>query len=1062
MNPGPRAHAITNLACFMLLAGPALAANVAADDACPSGPVLLLEDEPITAWQVFTCRTVLADGGVTVAAGGALKLIDSTLRIGGASPTLTLQSGGTFESTRSRLEPAAGAPPFQGVFLPGSSADLSDSSIFDSAGLRILSGDVTLEDVQVRRTVGVGIRIEGSNPQLRRVAVQGGSTGIEIIGGSAPTLEEVDFLHSTTAGLRVSSPAPITCEACSFLTAGAPIVMTGPGNATLRNTSFDPSVSGVRLESSTTGAPHLRLIDSPYAAVDHTLSAGATLATVWTVRARAVDEAGTPLQDALVRVRDARGLPLLQATTAADGLTPPFLLVDTILHGALPVTENNPWTFLASKGDRVGNLVTDVHASHRTTTEALSIAAPLETDEEPPLWDSTGAGLLHPHPRPGFSGDGSVALTWAPADDPGPPHRGIDDYEVAWTGPSAGTTRTTLRSTTIPGLAAGNYSFRVRAADLSGNPSAFSDPLAILVDPTAPLVGVTFETLPTTATASNRPVRVRPTAADVQSGVESAHVRIQDHAQWMPLTTYFDLPAEGTYNITVQATNRAGVPGETRRSVVVDARGPSIVTTLTPGVPDGQAGWFTRGPVTVTLKAIDDGRSGLDRLEYRLDGGAWTPYSTAVNIAAGDHWVTARAVDRANNTSLWEGRVALDSTPPAVTVKVGGEKNANGWFSHPPNVVVDATDATSGVSSVEHRWGTGPWIRIESPFSVSSSGDLSLSFRAVDRAGHASVAAPLPLLVDLDDPVAPIVRFVAQSDGRLNVDWRARAPSDLTSGIAQVELQLADLNGAIRSKTPLDAEALQQTVTPPAGALRARIIVEDSGGRNATTPWIPVMVPHVAATLDAADVVKARSATLLRYAPTDGFDVAEVRFFIDDQLVAATATEPFTLEWQTRSYVDGVHTVRMEARSLEGAVDHVLITYEVRNDYAHVMVDHAAPLALALIVGVAFAAIAGWALLRSRPTTVTPDAGPPRGQLALVGLAATLLILILLVPVQPWSDALTLAWLWLAMAGVVGIGVQALYLRIRAAKMVPPSEPRLKRATGITTDYDAPWKEDRV
>ncbi|MRT44777.1 glycosyl hydrolase, partial [Xylella fastidiosa subsp. multiplex] len=58
------------------------------------------------------------------------------------------------------------------------------------------------------------------------------------------------------------------------------------------------------------------------------------------------------------------------------------------------------------------------------------------------------------------------------------------------------------------------------------------------------------------------------------------------------------------------------------------------------------------GNARVTVSAVDEGGSGVDRIEYSLDGGPYLAYTAAVTVdRAGSHTVAYRASDKAGNTS---------------------------------------------------------------------------------------------------------------------------------------------------------------------------------------------------------------------------------------------------------------------------------------------------------------------------------------------------------------------------------------------------------------------------
>ena len=112
-----------------------------------------------------------------------------------------------------------------------------------------------------------------------------------------------------------------------------------------------------------------------------------------------------------------------------------------------------------------------------------------------------------------------------------------------------------------------------------------------------------------------------------------------------PLSGVGANPKVGLYandsNATVTTRNDAVFEYFRITPGVPDTTAPTSAAALNPATP-GPGGTYT-GPVTVTLTGSDNtGGSGLDKLEYRLDGGAWTTYTTPVPVSA-----TGRAHARA-------------------------------------------------------------------------------------------------------------------------------------------------------------------------------------------------------------------------------------------------------------------------------------------------------------------------------------------------------------------------------------------------------------------------------
>ncbi|MGH3385206.1 MAG: ThuA domain-containing protein [Nocardioidaceae bacterium] len=88
---------------------------------------------------------------------------------------------------------------------------------------------------------------------------------------------------------------------------------------------------------------------------------------------------------------------------------------------------------------------------------------------------------------------------------------------------------------------------------------------------------------------------------------------------------------------------------------LLDDTAPTVTATLDPPAPNGDPAPGYEGtyhsPVTVTLDATDEG-SGVETVEYSLDGGDWKAYTEPFTVEdEGAHTVDFRATDGAGNTS---------------------------------------------------------------------------------------------------------------------------------------------------------------------------------------------------------------------------------------------------------------------------------------------------------------------------------------------------------------------------------------------------------------------------
>jgi|GEM_PF-5237206 len=141
---------------------------------------------------------------------------------------------------------------------------------------------------------------------------------------------------------------------------------------------------------------------------------------------------------------------------------------------------------------------------------------------------------------------------------------------------------------------------------------------------------------------------------------------------------------------------------------------------------------------TVTLSA--EGGSGTRTVQYRVDGGPWTPYSGPFVVEeSGEHVVEAAASDSSGNVApVATARFSIDRDAP--TVRLEGNLTASaGW----PWIGFHAVDNGSGVASVTATLdGAAVAVDLEAgTIEVSGvAGTHTLVVTATDRAGNTASA----------------------------------------------------------------------------------------------------------------------------------------------------------------------------------------------------------------------------------------------------------------------------------------------------------------------------------
>ena len=326
----------------------------------------------------------------------------------------------------------------------------------------------------------------------------------------------------------------------------------------------------------------------------------------------------------------------------------------------------------------------------------------------------------------------------------------------------------------------GNYTVTFWAhssyGDTSGQASA-----AWKVDGTPPTAS--FTTSDGTAGANgwyrSGPVTVTATGSDAVSGLASAEVSV-DGGPWLASA---QVSGDGVHTVDVQARDQAGNVGTGSGTVRIDGTPPSLLASESG--PSGLNGWYV-GPVDGTATA-SDALSGLDRIEHRLDGGAWTAGAAATVSGDGTHTLEWRAFDVAGNSAATTRTVRIDATAPVITDSLsGGTAGANGWYTTGPvDLTCTATDATSGLDRIEYRADGGAW---GGSASASGEGVHTLECRAFDVAGNSGTASRTVRIDGTPPTISPAESGPAGAGGWYTGAVTASATaSDALSGLDRLE-----------------------------------------------------------------------------------------------------------------------------------------------------------------------------------------------------------------------------------------------------------------------------------
>ncbi|WP_097274753.1 OmpL47-type beta-barrel domain-containing protein [Streptomyces sp. TLI_55] len=206
----------------------------------------------------------------------------------------------------------------------------------------------------------------------------------------------------------------------------------------------------------------------------------------------------------------------------------------------------------------------------------------------------------------------------------------------------------------------GRHKIRYRALDKAGNVSAEKSVEFTVVPPASD------DTTPpdTSATVTGQQdadgayfdmATVTVSASDTGSGVNTIEYALGTGA-WQPYTAPVMVHQLGSHTVRYRATDKAGnVSAEKSVQFKVVATPtpdttPPVTGVTVEGTKNSDGAYI--GNAKVTVSATDEGGSGVDRIEYSIDGGPYLAYTTPVVVdRAGTHTLAYRATDKAGNTA---------------------------------------------------------------------------------------------------------------------------------------------------------------------------------------------------------------------------------------------------------------------------------------------------------------------------------------------------------------------------------------------------------------------------
>jgi hypothetical protein len=192
------------------------------------------------------------------------------------------------------------------------------------------------------------------------------------------------------------------------------------------------------------------------------------------------------------------------------------------------------------------------------------------------------------------------------------------------------------------------------------------------------------------------------------------------------------LAGEGAHHVEARAGDRLGNEAVTNATFLVDdtpSRGAVSV-----GLPRFASDrLYVTSETPITLSFQDGGLIpvGLDRSEFRVDGGDWLAYASSLTLwgSDGSRTIETRGTDRLGNQEIGATVVYVDNSPPATSISPTASAGPNTRFT------LTATDTGSGVARTEYRIDAGNWTTYAEGFPLPA-GDHVIGYRSIDNLEH--------------------------------------------------------------------------------------------------------------------------------------------------------------------------------------------------------------------------------------------------------------------------------------------------------------------------------------
>ncbi|MGA7606123.1 MAG: Ig-like domain-containing protein, partial [Anaerolineales bacterium] len=380
----------------------------------------------------------------------------------------------------------------------------------------------------------------------------------------------------------------------------------------------------------------------------------------------------------------------------------------------------------------------------------------------------------------------------------------------------------------------GNHTVKFVATDNAGN--ATSQSVSFKLDQSIPTITFT----PTGTLGQHgwyqSNVSLAITASDSVSGISTPIEYSMDNgATWLTYAGPISFSGDGPHAGQARVESNSGGAIATTFYVQIDTTPPTQTLVLDGTM--GQNNWYT-STVQTSLNT-SDATSGVWYSTIQNNGVQIqnTLLSPApIELGDGVYNLQYTTLDKAGNSASGTSpAIHVDTTPPVITFTPTGTLGSNGWYTSNVSLAIAATDATSGVATLEYSMDNGlTWPTYTGPIPLSD-GTYTIEARSTDNAGNQSTDSTTVKV----DTTPPTQRLVLKGTMGQN-NW-------YTSDV-QASVNASDGGAGVASSTIADngGAAQPSPVTLDDGVHSLQYVTADKAGNTITNTSPSIQVDTTA------------------------------------------------------------------------------------------------------------------------------------------------------------------------------------------------------------------------